>query len=42
MAGALKRGSPDIAEEKVLMRALRDMNTPKFVNEDVTLFLGLV
>eukprot|EP00899_Mesostigma_viride_P018540 jgi/Mesvir1/26688/Mv20468-RA.1 len=42
MAGALKRGSPDMSEELVLMRALRDMNLPKFVFEDVPLFLGLI
>ena len=42
MAGSLKRSSPDLAEETVLMRALRDMNLPKFVFEDVPLFLGLI
>ncbi|XP_071441594.1 dynein axonemal heavy chain 10 [Hetaerina americana] len=42
MAGELKRGSPDINEEVVLMRALRDMNLPKFVYDDVPLFLGLI
>ncbi|XP_075882096.1 dynein axonemal heavy chain 10-like isoform X2 [Nelusetta ayraudi] len=42
MAGELKRGSPDIHEDVVLMRALRDMNLPKFVFEDVPLFLGLI
>eukprot|EP00976_Prorocentrum_cordatum_P067883 1178917-Prorocentrum_minimum.AAC.1 len=42
MAGALKRGSPDLSEELVLMRALRDMNLPKFVFDDVPLFLGLI
>ncbi|XP_068013204.1 dynein axonemal heavy chain 10, partial [Melanerpes formicivorus] len=42
MAGELKRGSPDLTEEVVLMRALRDMNLPKFVFEDVPLFLGLI
>jgi len=42
MAGSLKRSSPDLAEEKVLMRALRDMNMPKFVDEDVVLFMGLI
>ncbi|XP_077377243.1 dynein axonemal heavy chain 10-like [Festucalex cinctus] len=42
MAGELKRGSPDITEDVVLMRALRDMNLPKFVFEDVPLFLGLI
>lgn len=42
MAGALKRGSPLIAEDLVLMRALKDMNMPKFVHEDVSLFRGLL
>jgi dynein heavy chain len=42
MAGSLKRGSPDLPEEDVLMRALRDMNMPKFVFEDVELFRGLL
>ena len=42
MAGNLKRGAPDLTEDMVLMRALRDMNLPKFVYEDVPLFLGLI
>jgi dynein heavy chain, axonemal len=42
MAGSLKRGSPEMSESLVLMRALRDMNLPKFVYHDVPLFLGLV
>lgn len=42
MAGVLKRASPDIPEALVLMRALRDMNYPKFVFEDMPLFLGLI
>lgn len=42
MAGVLKRASPDISETLVLMRALRDMNYPKFVYDDVPLFLGLI
>ncbi|MBZ3878788.1 Dynein heavy chain 10, axonemal [Sciurus carolinensis] len=42
MAGELKRGSSDLQEDVVLMRALRDMNLPKFVFEDVPLFLGLI
>ena len=42
MAGTLKRQSPDLPEDVVLMRALRDMNSPKFVFEDVPLFLGLL
>ena len=42
MAGSLKREAADTAEELTLMRALRDMNSPKFVFEDVPLFMGLI
>jgi dynein heavy chain len=42
MAGDLKRESQDLPENMVLMRALRDMNLPKFIFEDVPLFLGLI
>lgn len=31
-----------VFQDVVLMRALRDMNLPKFVFEDVPLFLGLI
>lgn len=42
MAGVAKREMPDAPESVVLMRVLRDMNFPKFVFEDVPLFLGLL
>ncbi|XP_073386148.1 dynein-1-alpha heavy chain, flagellar inner arm I1 complex isoform X3 [Physcomitrium patens] len=42
MAGAFKRGDAAMSEQLVLMRALRDMNLPKFTFEDVPLFLGLI
>lgn len=42
MAGQLKRQYTDQLEDIVLMRALRDMNMPKFVFEDVPLFQGLI
>ena len=42
MAGTLKRSNLELAEDMVLMRALRDMNKPKFVYEDVPLFMGLI
>ncbi|CAF4691617.1 unnamed protein product, partial [Rotaria sp. Silwood1] len=42
MAGELKRSSAELPEDIVLMRALRDMNMPKFVYEDVPLFQGLI
>ena len=42
MAGGLKRGSPEFDESTILMRALRDMNMPKFIYADVPLFRGLI
>jgi len=42
MADQLKRTSNDLPENVVLMRALRDMNLPKFIYDDVPLFLGLI
>eukprot|EP00966_Prymnesium_polylepis_P287548 6641137-Prymnesium_polylepis.1 len=42
MAGSLKRASPEFNESTILMRALRDMNMPKFVFADVPLFRGLI
>eukprot|EP00960_Hanusia_phi_P039624 753955-Hanusia_phi.AAC.6 len=44
MAGGLKRDplNSNLGEDMVLMRALRDMNVPKFIFEDVPLFLGLI
>lgn len=42
MAGGIRRADPDASEEKLLMRALKDINLPRFVHEDVVLFLGLV
>lgn len=42
MAGVAKRDMPEAPESVVLMRVLRDMNFPKFVFEDVPLFLGLL
>lgn len=37
-AGALKRADADMNEEAILLRALRDMNVPKFIREDAVLF----
>lgn len=42
MAGNLKRNALNLTEDLVLMRALRDMNKPKFIYEDVPLFMGLI
>ncbi|RYY34834.1 hypothetical protein EON62_02965, partial [archaeon] len=42
VAGALKRGDPEIDEEGILMRALRDFNTPKMPTADLPIFLRLI
>lgn len=41
-AGKLKRADPNISEEELLMRALRDFNWPKIKIEDRLIFLGLI
>ena len=41
-AGALKRANLDIAEDLVLMKALRDFNIAKIVQADVDIFMGLI
>ena len=38
MAGALKRSNPELDEDVVLIRALRDSNLPKFLVQDAALF----
>ena len=42
VAGTLKRGDKGRQEDQVLMRALRDFNTPKIVTDDVPIFMGLI
>ena len=42
MAGGLKRGNPDLSEDLVLIRALRDSNVPKFLADDLPLFGAIV
>ena len=42
VAGSLKRAEPHIDEEAILMRALRDFNTPKMPTVDLPIFLRLV
>ena len=42
VAGSLKRAERDRPEDQVLMRALRDFNTPKIVTDDTPVFLGLI
>ena len=42
VAGVLKRAAPDEPEEQVLMRALRDFNTPKIPAWDIPIFMRLM
>jgi dynein heavy chain len=42
VAGTLKRAEPDVNEEAILMRALRDFNTPKIPANDTPIFLRLI
>ncbi|XP_063314781.1 dynein axonemal heavy chain 6 [Pelobates fuscus] len=42
MAGSLKRENPNLNEDVVLIRALRDSNLPKFLSDDAELFSGII
>ena len=42
MAGNLKRSSPELDENIVLIRAMRDSNVPKFLAKDLPLFHALI
>jgi dynein heavy chain len=42
VAGTMKRANPDLEEAKVLMRALRDFNTPKLPKNDEPIFMRLI
>ncbi|XP_074141707.1 dynein axonemal heavy chain 6 isoform X2 [Sminthopsis crassicaudata] len=42
MAGSLKRENPNLNEDVVLIRALRDSNLPKFLTDDAILFSGII
>jgi dynein heavy chain len=42
VAGAFKRAEPSQLELAILLRALRDFNTPKIVAEDWDIFFGLL
>ena len=42
VAGGMKRANPTMSEDQVLMRALRDFNTPKMPTQDIPIFLRLI
>mmetsp|Transcript_4972 Transcript_4972/g.18687 ORF Transcript_4972/g.18687 Transcript_4972/m.18687 type:complete len:4187 (-) Transcript_4972:2731-15291(-) len=41
-AGVLKRSDPSVSEDVVLIRAIIDSNTPKFLKGDSALFMALI
>ena len=42
VSGRMKRGAPELTEDKVLLRALRDFNLGKLTSDDTAIFLGLL
>ena len=42
VAGAFKRAERNLSEDELLLRALRDFNTPKIVRQDEVVFFGLL
>ena len=42
MAGSLRRAEPELAEDVVLIRAMRDTNLPKFLPDDIELFQNII
>ncbi|KIZ07416.1 Dynein heavy chain 7, axonemal [Monoraphidium neglectum] len=41
-AGSLKRAFPAAGEDVLMLRAIRDVNVPKFLDQDVPLFNGIL
>jgi dynein heavy chain len=42
VAGEFKRAEPNLSENALLMRALRDFNIPKIIAADLEIFFGLL
>lgn len=42
VAGNLKRERPEMDERQIVLRALRDVNVPKFLGDDLKLFNGII
>ena len=42
VAGGMKRAAPELTEDKVLLRALRDFNLGKLTSDDTKIFMGLL
>ncbi|EFC48546.1 hypothetical protein NAEGRDRAFT_55628 [Naegleria gruberi] len=42
IAGGLKRAEPQVSEDRILMRALRDTNLAKLSRDDIEIFRGLI
>ena len=42
MAGGNKRANPDLSEDIVLIKSMRDSNLPKFLSDDVPLFRAIL
>jgi dynein heavy chain len=42
MAGTLKRANPNLNEDAVFIRAMRDSNVPKFLKDDLPLFAAII